>query len=43
MMSKDEWRMVSQLLAVRNILENPNISDWARTYWTKVYVELATD
>ena len=43
MMSKDEWRMVSQLLAVRNILENPNISDWARTYWTRVYVELVAD
>ena len=43
MMRKDEWRMVSQLLAIRSILEKPNISDWARTYWTKVYVELATD
>ena len=32
--------MISQLLAVRSILEKPNLNAWARTYWTGVYVKL---
>ena len=43
MMRKEEWRMLTQLLAVKNILDNPDISDWASTYWTRVYVELVAD
>ena len=40
MFNQTEWRMISQLLAVRNILEKPNLTAWARTYCTGVYVKL---
>ena len=40
MFNQTEWRMISQLLAVRKILEKPNLNAWARTYWTGGYVKL---
>ena len=40
MSNQTEWKMISQLLAVRSILEKPNLNAWARTYWTGVYVKL---
>ena len=40
MSNQEEWKMISQLMSVRSILEKPNLSDWARTYWTGVYVKL---
>tara|TARA_R110002020_G_scaffold12688_3_gene46347 strand:+ start:1446 stop:1577 length:132 start_codon:yes stop_codon:yes gene_type:complete len=43
MFNQEEWRMISQLVAVRNILEKPNLNDWARTYWTGVYTKMMAD
>ena len=40
MFNQTEWKMISQLLAVRSILEKPNLNAGARTYWTGVYVKL---
>ena len=40
MFNQTEWKMISQLLAVRSILEKPNLNACARTYWTGVYVKL---
>ena len=40
MSSQTEWKMISQLMSVRSILEKPNLTDWARAYWTGVYVQL---
>ena len=40
MFNQTEWKMISQLMSVRSILEKPNLTDWARAYWTGVYVQL---
>ena len=40
MSNQTEWKMISQLMSVRSILEKPNLTDWARAYWTGVYVRL---
>ena len=40
MSNQEEWKMISQLMSVRSILEKPNLNAWARTYWTGVYVQL---
>ena len=40
MSNQTEWKMISQLMSVRSILEKPNLTDWARAYWTGVYVQL---
>jgi hypothetical protein len=43
MMSKDEWKTLSQVMAVKSILDKPDISEWARSYWSNVYNQLLSE
>jgi hypothetical protein len=42
-MSQDEWKLLTQVLAVQSILDKPDLNEWAKTYWSNVYNKLLSE